>query len=255
MAGKGIFRFIAITGIVTIVAIFLTLAPCANAQTWQAIPPYNFLWPLWSPALSPVDPDTGLKAPLVTTLTSSTILPLQPGLLWNPIYTNPYFIYNSPLGLQYYDLVYGMNPWPPSYSIDPVSGAVIPLTLPAGYQYLPPTDITWLQDNVPLANQAYLAQYPSWALAAYASTLPANLAGLDPLIASLIYPTPASSSLLTSAQLLGYAPVTSAQYYVPPVSTIPPSTTVVPIPPVYPSYITVLNPAAAILALGLLGLL
>ena len=47
---------------------------------WVALPPYNVMWPLWSPALSPISPITGLTTPLLTSLTRNTVLPVQPGL-------------------------------------------------------------------------------------------------------------------------------------------------------------------------------
>lgn len=174
------------------------------AQTWTALPPYNFLWPLWSPALSPVNPVTGLPTPIVSDLYPSTVLPAQPGLAWNPAFSYPYFLYNSPIGMQYYDIIYGINAWPPGYVQNPVTGAPIPVGLPAGYSFLPATDPLWIQQNLPAANLAYLAEYPNLALSAYNLVLPPNLTGLNPWLASLIYPTPAFSSLLTAANILGY---------------------------------------------------
>lgn len=176
----------------------------AIAQTWAALPPYNFLWPLWSPALSPTNLTTGLPTPIVSNLYPSTILPVQPGLAWNPAISYPYFLYNSPVGMQYYDIIYGINPWPPSYATDPLTGGALSLGLPVGYNLLPTTDPLWIQQNLPVSNLAYLAQYPTLALSAYNLTLPANLTGLNPWLASLINPTPAFSSLLTAAQILGY---------------------------------------------------
>jgi hypothetical protein len=177
----------------------------AIAQTWTALPPYNFLWPLWSPALSPIDlAGTGLATPIVSALTPSTVLPVQPGLAWNPAIEYPYFLYNSPVGMQYYDIIYGMNPWPPSYSVDPLAGLPLPLGLPVGFNLLPPTDPLWIQTNLPVANVAYLSEYPNLALGAYNLVLPPNLTGLNPWLASLINPTPAFTSLLTAAQILGY---------------------------------------------------
>lgn len=210
--------------------LFLTGSHLIMAQTWQALPPYNFLWPLWSPALSPVDPATGLKNPIVSALYPSTVLPIQPGLAWNPIFDYPYFLYNSPVGLQYYDIVYGINPWPPSYSLDPITGAPIAIRPPVGYSFLPVTDSTWIETNLPIANLAYLSEYPSLALAAYSLSLPFNLTGLDPWLASLIYPTPAFSSLLTAAQILGYAPVAGAPGLVSLTAVVPPPTIAAPVP-------------------------
>ncbi|MGA1840405.1 MAG: hypothetical protein ACMUIU_07245 [bacterium] len=185
-------------------ALGLIFSPMALCQYWTALPPYNFLWPLWSPALSPVNPVTGLPTPIVSDLYPSTVLPAQPGLVWNPVLSYPYFLYNSPVGMQYYDVIYGINTWPPSYVWNPVTGAPVPVGLPAGYGFLPATDPLWIQQNLPVANLAYLAEYPNLALAAYNIVLPPNLTGLNPWLASLIYPTPAFSSLLTVADILGY---------------------------------------------------
>jgi hypothetical protein len=230
-----------------VLILLLTGNHLVMAQTWQVLPPYNFLWPLWSPALSPVDPATGLKNPIVSALYPSTVLPLQPGLAWNPIFDYPYFLYNSPVGMQYYDIVYGINPWPPSYVLDPITGAPISITPPVGYTFLPVTDPTWIETNLPIANLAYLSEYLNLALAAYSLSLPFNLTGLDPWLASLIYPTPAFSSLLTAAQILGYAPVASAPGIVAPlppvVATTPIAPTVVAPAPVAP---TVIAPAPTV---------
>jgi len=168
--------------IIVVMILFLMAIPlagihCADAATWQVLPPYNFLWPLWSPALSPVDPLTGLPLPIVSDLIAATVLPRQPGLAWNPIFDYPYFLYNSPVGLQYYDVLYGINAWPPSYSLDPLTGVPIPITPPVGYSVLPPTNPTWLQTNLPIANLAFLAEYPSLALAAYIAGLTGSLTG------------------------------------------------------------------------------
>ncbi|MGA1841660.1 MAG: hypothetical protein ACMUIU_13640 [bacterium] len=70
--------------IVCLTFVFLAYS-FSYAQYWVALPPYNLLWPLWSPVLSPPDPITGLSIPLTTELTGSTILPVQPGLAWNPL--------------------------------------------------------------------------------------------------------------------------------------------------------------------------
>ena len=85
--------------IISVAVILLTICVCANhaqAQYWQALPPYNLLWPLWSPPLesshhnpSPVPILTDL--PLV-----SECDPAMMGLLAGlggfggfPIYRNP----------------------------------------------------------------------------------------------------------------------------------------------------------------------
>ena len=137
----------------------------ARAQYWAALPPYNVLWPLWSPALSPVDPVTGVATPLVTTLTQNTILPVQPALAWDPLQPGgsgfPWLLYNTPAafggGLLYWDVYYGLNQWPPTYMLDSVSGAPAPISLPLSWSVLLPTGLNeWL---VPLANAMYSYQY------------------------------------------------------------------------------------------------
>jgi hypothetical protein len=197
MSQKRIIKTVIFLSILLVVLCFMGNR-VADAQTWQALPPYNFLWPLWSPALSPLN-SLGVPTPLVSDLFPSTTLPLQPGLAWNPAISYPYFLYNSPIGMQYYDIIYGMNPWPPSYAAGP-----IPLGLPVGFNLLPATDPLWIQANLPTANLSYLAEYPNLALAAYNLVLPPNLTGLNPWLASLINPTPAYTSLLSVADILGY---------------------------------------------------
>ncbi len=102
----------------------------AHAQDyWTALPPYNTLWPLWSPALSPVDAATGLPVPIVSSLGPSTVLPVQPGLTWNPSLSYPWLLYNTPVGLAYFDPLYGVNFWPPSSFVGS-AGAAVPIGLP-----------------------------------------------------------------------------------------------------------------------------
>ncbi|MGA1868856.1 MAG: hypothetical protein ACMUJM_09950 [bacterium] len=187
-----------------VVLSLLVCAPCLNAQTWTPLPPYNTLWPLWSPALSPPDPVTGLATPIVDSLYPTTVLPVQPGLTWNPSFSYPYLLYNTPIGMAYYDPLYGINLWPPNYMIDTVTGLPIPVGLPLGFSLLLPTDPLWIEDVVPIANLAYIAEYPNYANLASTIALPPNLTGLTPWLASLITPTPTFSSLLTPAAILGY---------------------------------------------------
>ncbi|MGA1869611.1 MAG: hypothetical protein ACMUJM_13825 [bacterium] len=175
-----------------------------NNTTWIPLPPYNTLWPLWSPALSPVNPITLLPDPIVNSLTPSTVLPVQPGLTWDALNKDyPYLLYNTPLGMAYYDPYIGVNLWPPSYLVDPVLGTPLPidLSLVAGWSTLSPTSTTWLALNVPVANSAYYNTYPSYGVA-YEIAFGGTLANF-PLFSALLNPPPAYISLLTPALLLG----------------------------------------------------
>lgn len=117
----------------------------ASSQFWEAIPPYNFLWPLWSETLSPPSPITGVPTPIVSELTATTVLPIEPVWGWDIRNGYPGFAFNGPNGLWCWDIVYGLRPfgWP---------GWA--LQLPANYQYLVPpfNDI----DFAIQANQANL---------------------------------------------------------------------------------------------------
>ena len=141
-----------------------------QAQYWQAIPPYNVLWPLFSPILSPINPITGLPTPLVTSLTNNTILPVQPALVFDPCQPNVagmgFLVYNTPSalggGLTYWDPYYGLNPWPPSYMLDPITGAPAPVALPVGYTFLTPgslLDLKAFEWFVLLGNAAFSLEF------------------------------------------------------------------------------------------------
>lgn len=143
----------------------LSFTPVVQAQNWQAIPPYNILWPLWSPTLSPVDPVTGIPTPILSQLTSNTVLPVQPVMGWNPnsfewpmAITMPWFFFNGPTGLTYFDVLYGLNPWPPPSFLDP-AGAPIPITLAPDYTFSPLPDLKETQYIFELANLYYLTVY------------------------------------------------------------------------------------------------
>lgn len=159
-----IFMILTFTILIIAVPLFFTNG---LAQYWAAIPPYNILWPLWSPALSPVDPITGVPAPLVNQLTRHTILPIQPCLAWDPcspsVEAFPWLLYNAPIafggGLLYWDVYYGMNQWPPSYMLDPLTGAPISISLPVGWSGLLPTRLEHFDWFVPLANAIFSSRY------------------------------------------------------------------------------------------------
>lgn len=170
-----------------LLTLLLTNFTLAHAQYWEAMPPYNLLWPLWSPALSPVNATTGLPTPLVNSLSNLTVLPAQPALVWNPNHANPWLVYNIPAllggGLTFFDPFYGLLPFPPSSLIDPTTGAPLPITLPVGYELLPPTDINSFGLLLHPGNTSYAIQYPSFLFGfPFSSLLTANqIWGLPPL--------------------------------------------------------------------------
>ncbi|MGA1824672.1 MAG: hypothetical protein ACMUIP_08400 [bacterium] len=176
------------------------LAP--TTPTWVAVPPYNTLWPLWSPTLSPIDPITGTPVPIISSLTTNTVLPLQPGLTLDPRISYPYLLYNTPLGMAYYDPLWGVNLWPPRNLLDTLGNPLpIDLSLILGWSILAPTSSTWLVANVPVGNSAYYNAYTTFATA-YEIALGGTLSTY-PLFAALINPPPAYSSLLTPLLILG----------------------------------------------------
>lgn len=155
-----IFAFILVT------TVSLIVPTSVQAQYWAAMPPYNILWPLWSPALSPISPVSGYTTPLVTSITRDTILPVQPALVWDPSYIigsdpgyNPYLLYNTPPvlggGLLYYHDIYGLNPWPPDYLLDPITQEPAPISLPLGWSILSPYALGEFEYYVPIANLLY----------------------------------------------------------------------------------------------------
>ena len=169
---------------IMVLGIFQIQSPSMVIAYWQPLPPYNTLWPLWSPVLSPTDPLTSIPVPIISELIPQTILPVQPGLTWDPRQPNPWLLYNSPYGLCYYDPLYGIDLWPPDSLLDPLTGLAAPidfLLLKTNYTALAPTGTTWLIDNVPLANLFFYNTYPS----------------------ITVVSTPSFSSLLTPSQLLG----------------------------------------------------
>jgi len=165
--------------VIILTSIFL-LSEFAYAQSWIPLPPYNVLWPLWSPALSPPDPVTGAPTPLLTSLDQNTFLPVEPALVWDPSLPYFYFLYNyipaygDPV-IKYFDPLQGFvspfnsfNTWPPNYMqtavLDPVTGTTsivpAPITLPLGYETLFLFDpITWLNFWVPLVNPFWQEYY------------------------------------------------------------------------------------------------
>lgn len=217
MLNKKFFKVL-LTSFSLLMLLCFTFVWVSHAQDyWTAIPPYNTLWPLWSPALSPIDATSGLPVPLVTSLAASTVLPVQPGLTWDPSVDYPWLLYNTPVGMAYFDPYYGVNFWPPSNFLDS-AGAALPIALPDLYNTLAPTDPLWLQQNVFFANSYFLKAYPSFLATAnpdlFATAtpypLPPNIIaalslGLTiPTLGTTLYPPPGILELLGPAALLGW---------------------------------------------------
>ena len=133
----------------------------ASAQYWQNMPPYNVLWPLWTEALSPIDPITGVPTPLVSTLTSTTQLPVMPAFVWDIEQTTPWFLYNAPaiLGgsLYYFDILTGFNTFPPPDHLL-AGGGIFANPLPLGYEFLVP-DFEHFDLFGLVANNAYISAF------------------------------------------------------------------------------------------------
>lgn len=165
-------------------AVCFIMASSATAQYWQNLPPYNVLWPLWTEALSPVNPLTGVPTPLVTTLTSSTVLPVTPSFIWDVEDDHPWFLYNAPpiLGgsLYFFDPLTGFNTFPPPDHLLP-GGGIFANPLPLGYEYLiPPFEHVDLLTLI--ANNAYTAAFGSYvgAIPYLNLTTPEALWGVPP---------------------------------------------------------------------------
>ncbi|MGA1825451.1 MAG: hypothetical protein ACMUIP_12400 [bacterium] len=212
-------------------------AHVAFAQNWQALPPYNTLWPLWSPALSPADPVTGVPTPLVSNLAVDTTLPLMPGLTWDPAIAYPWLLYNSPAGMVYFDPLFGIDSWPPKGFVHGTTP--VPIALPPGYSALAPTPSATLKNLVPLANLSYISAFPTL-------TPPFGPAGT-----AVIPPT--LTSLLTAATIIGTGAPMVVAPTVPPTPVVPlgpptaavPTPVVPPIPPTPAIPIPVVPPIAA----------
>ncbi|MGA1876395.1 MAG: hypothetical protein ACMUIA_12385 [bacterium] len=196
-----------LVGLAILLGVLFISVPMVQSAYWEVLPPYNTLWPLWSPPLSPVNPLTGLPTPIVSNLRPSTVLPVQPGLTWDPNLDYPWLLYNTPIGMAYYDPYYGVNTWPPSYLQDPITGLPAPINLLAikGWSLLSPTSTAWINSTLPVANNTFINAYPAYAVA-YEILQGGTLANY-PIFAALLNPSPPLQSLLTPALMLGLGPL------------------------------------------------
>ena len=165
--------------------------PITEAQYWSLMPPYNVLWPLWSPPLVTDfnwDPlvFTG-TTPIITELTKTTILPVQPALAWDPCQPLPWALFNAPPlfggGLVFFDEIYGLHPWPPPYLQDPITGAPAPITWSplATWGLIAPTDVGHIEYLIPLANITFALTYGLGGQSVLDLLTPAQLWGLPPI--------------------------------------------------------------------------
>lgn len=151
--------FICIMVLILFISLTLFYSPGAAQDLWTPLPPYNVLWPLWSPALSPPDA-LGVPTPLVTTLTRYTVLPVEPAIVWDPALPYFYLLYDAPWdsGNNYYNIATDeFIIWPPTYltTTDPITSVVTPtpISLPLNYATLITFDpATWLNFWIPLVN-------------------------------------------------------------------------------------------------------
>ncbi|MGA1795676.1 MAG: hypothetical protein ACMUIS_03855 [bacterium] len=173
---------------IIVAALGLLMTPTVGAQNWAAIPPYNLLWPLWSPVLSPPNA-AGIPTPLLPALTRNTILPVQPMVVWDPSPSNAsgyiWALYNIPLafggGMAFFDKIYGMNPFPPAYLQDPITGAPAPISLLTTYSLLLPTSTTELEWIIPTANVNYALNYGITGADFLNLLTPSQIWGLPPI--------------------------------------------------------------------------
>jgi len=160
---KFLFLLLIIVILTFVVSLRLFKPSVTKAQYWSLMPPYNVLWPLWSSILSPINPLTGLPTPLVSQLTATTMLPIQPCLAWDPCQPLPWLLYNAPPlfggGLVFFDEVYGLHPWPPVYLTDPITGAPAPITWLGTWSLIDATDVGHIEYLIPLANATYALTY------------------------------------------------------------------------------------------------
>lgn len=191
--------------ILGLVAVFF-ICSSVSAQYWQAMPPYNLLWPLWVTDLNYFNFFTGQKTPIVTSVNSATRLinpttqsPVMPAWVWNPSINRPWFLFNAPpsLGsaLYFYDELFGFNAFPslPGYSIP----------LPPGYETLVPNAPNF-NFSATLANLNYLMAFLSAPdVLAYTSLLtPSQLWGVPPFPAAAPAALPSTFSTLATVSPL-----------------------------------------------------
>jgi len=180
---KSKYSFYILIFVVIILVTFVLFPNPGTAQLWKPLPPYNVLWPLWSPILSPPNPLTGVPTPLVSTLNKDTYLPVQPAFVWDPSLPYYYMLYNYvPVDgglneLIFFDPtegafnpVYSFKVWPPASLLKAVITTTLAgttttispaaLALPANYASLVSFDPTlWLPFWIPLVNNAYQNLY------------------------------------------------------------------------------------------------
>ena len=169
-------------------AVSFVMNSTASAQYWQAIPPYNLLWPLWPQSLNYTSPWTGNSTPLVSWLDSNTLLPVQPAWVWNYNLDYPWFLFNAPTSLggnlYYWDMWSGFHPFPQAGTVN------ASISLPWFYQYSSPS-FSNFSLSATLANISYALSFLGYTGATpYTSLLsPLQLWG-NPPFSGLTLPSP-----------------------------------------------------------------
>ena len=187
MFGKRMFVFIIFIIFALMVSGGLFRPVEVDAQYWEILPPYNVLWPLYSPPLSPINPVSGVATPLISELTANTILPVQPGIAWDPSQDVYWLLYNTPPpfvgGLLWFDWQYGLNPWPPIYLQDPLTGAPAPITYAVlNPTLLAPPEPEHFEFYIPLGNATWALNFGLFGQPYLDLLTASELFGLPPIL-------------------------------------------------------------------------
>jgi hypothetical protein len=74
-------------------------------------------------------------------------------------FIQPWLLYNSPIGVVYFDTIFGLNPFPPPELLDPVTGAPAPIALPLNYSLLAIPPLSLALYLFELSNASYQIGY------------------------------------------------------------------------------------------------
>jgi hypothetical protein len=100
-------------------------------------------------------------------------------------YIQPWLLYNSPGGVVYYDVFFGLNPFPPPELLDPITGAPNPIALPLNWTSLAIPPLSLALYLFELSNTYYMLAY-------------GNNLGVDPLSLLTFYDVYGTPGVLTA---------------------------------------------------------